>query len=60
MASCPGEQANVASRVPDELAKMQAARGQSLLEARAHAGATQGTDIDAKTKERLKALGYVN
>ena len=45
---------------PCVLEEMRAALGRSYLEARAHAGAGAQTDVDSVTKERLRALGYVD
>jgi arylsulfatase A-like enzyme len=56
----PGEHTDLATSEPVERETLRAALGRSLLEARAHAGAVQQTDVDAVTQERLRALGYVN
>ena len=55
----PGEHANAIGKAPAEAELMRAELGQSVLQARAHAGATQQGGADAATQERLRALGYV-
>lgn len=56
----PREQRDLASSDPGQLETMRAALGRATIEARAHAGAAQQTDVDSVTQERLRALGYVN
>jgi arylsulfatase A-like enzyme len=55
----PGEHANAIGKAPAEAELMRAELGKSVLQARAHAGATQQGGADAATQERLRALGYV-
>jgi len=55
-----GEKKNVVQSVPAEAEQMRAELGKSVLQARAHAGASEQTGGDAATQERLRALGYVN
>jgi arylsulfatase A-like enzyme len=54
------EQHDLATSDPSQLETMRAALGRATIEARAHAGAAQQTDVDSVTQERLRALGYVN
>jgi arylsulfatase A-like enzyme len=54
-----GETKNLSSERPTEREEMRAALGKSTLEAKAHAGAGAQTDIDAATRARLEALGYM-
>jgi arylsulfatase A-like enzyme len=56
----PREKQNLSSSQPVQLETSRAQLGRSLLEARAHAGATGQHDVDSVTRDRLKALGYVN
>jgi arylsulfatase A-like enzyme len=56
----PGERTNVVARQPAEAEMMRAELGRSVLQARAHAGATEQGGADAATQERLRALGYTN
>jgi arylsulfatase A-like enzyme len=56
----PGESRNIVSSAPAEAEQMRAELGRSVLQARAHAGASEQTGSDAATQERLRALGYVN
>ena len=56
----PKEKQNLSSSQPAQLETTRAQLGRSLLEARAHAGATGQHDVDSVTRDRLKALGYVN
>jgi arylsulfatase A-like enzyme len=56
----PGERREMTSVEPARAQSMRADLGRSLLEARAHAGASQQGGNDAATQERLRALGYVN
>jgi arylsulfatase A-like enzyme len=60
VASDPGETKNLASTQMTELQQMEAALGRAFLEAKAHAGAGGTTDVDSVTKERLRALGYLD
>jgi arylsulfatase A-like enzyme len=54
------EQRNLASAEAAQLEEMRAALGRSVVEARAHEGAGAQTDVDEVTKDRLKALGYLD
>ena len=56
----PGEHANLEASQPAQKETMRAELGRSVLEARAHAGASEQRGVDAATTERLRALGYVN
>jgi arylsulfatase A-like enzyme len=56
----PGEQRSLVASEPVLLEELRAALGRSYLEARAHAGAGAQTDVDSVTKDRLRALGYVD
>jgi arylsulfatase A-like enzyme len=56
----PGEQADVLPRAPAEAEVMRAELGRAVLQARAHAGASEQVGADAATEERLRALGYVH
>jgi arylsulfatase A-like enzyme len=56
----PAEKSDRLSSAPAQAEMMRAEMGRSILEARAHAGATQQGGDDAATQERLRALGYVN
>jgi arylsulfatase A-like enzyme len=56
----PGEQHSLVASDPTLLEELRAALGRSYLEARAHAGAGAQTDVDSVTKDRLRALGYVD
>jgi arylsulfatase A-like enzyme len=56
----PGEHDDLVSKDPAQLETLRAALGRSQLEARAHAGAGQQTEVDGVTQDRLRALGYVN
>src|SRR5262249_9295903 len=56
----PREQRSLVASEPTLLEEMRAALGRSYLEARAHAGAGAQTDVDSVTKDRLRALGYVD
>ena len=58
--SDPQEKRNMAASQSTQLETSRALLGRSLLEARAHAGATGQHDVDSVTRDRLKALGYVN
>ena len=58
--SDPGEQKSLVASDARMLEELRAALGRSYLEARAHAGAGAQTDVDSVTKDRLRALGYVN
>ncbi len=60
LARDPGEQRSLVARDPVLLEEMRAALGRSYLEARAHAGAGAQTDVDSVTKDRLRALGYLD
>ncbi len=60
VATDPGETKNLASTQMTELQQMEAALGRAFLEAKAHAGAGGTTDVDSVTKERLRALGYLD
>jgi len=56
----PREQHSLVAKEPVLLEEMRAALGRSYLEARAHAGAGAQTDVDSVTKDRLRALGYLD
>jgi hypothetical protein len=56
----PGEKQEVLAKSPAQGEMMRAELGKSVLEARAHAGASEQAGTDAATHERLRALGYVN
>jgi arylsulfatase A-like enzyme len=56
----PGEHADLVDQARAQAETMRAELGRSVLQARAHAGATAQGGIDAATQERLRALGYVN
>ncbi|HWP64731.1 MAG TPA: sulfatase [Candidatus Limnocylindria bacterium] len=56
----PKELANAAATAASTVEEMRAALGRKVVEARAHAGATTQTDIDSVTRDRLKALGYLD
>jgi len=58
--SDPGEQRSLVASEPVLLEELRAALGRSYLAARAHAGAGGQTDVDSVTKDRLRALGYVD
>jgi arylsulfatase A-like enzyme len=58
--AAPGEKRDVLRDRPEQAEIMRAARGNALLQARAHAGAAEQGKMDAATLERLKALGYVH
>lgn len=60
LATDPGEQRSVVAGEPVLLEELRAALGRSYLEARAHAGAGSQTDVDSVTKDRLRALGYLD
>jgi len=60
VAKDPGEQKSLVASEPVVLEEMRAALGRSYLEARAHAGAGAQTDVDSVTKDRLRALGYLD
>jgi len=60
VAADPGETRNLAGGDPVRLEEMRAALGRSFLQARAHAGAAATTEVDSATKERLRALGYLD
>jgi arylsulfatase A-like enzyme len=55
----PGEQTNLAASSRPRVEELRAALGRKVLEARAHAGATTQTNVDDATRDRLKALGYM-
>lgn len=56
----PGEQQSLVAKEPVLLEELRAALGRSYLAARAHAGAGAQTDVDSVTKDRLRALGYLD
>jgi arylsulfatase A-like enzyme len=60
LAQDPGEKHDVVKSAAAEAEMMRAELGKSILEARAHAGASEQGGGDAATQERLRALGYVN
>src|SRR5204863_52134 len=56
----PGERQNVVASAPGDAAdRMRAALGRSVLEARQHGGASEQAGVDAATRARLKAPGYI-
>ncbi len=59
LARDPKEAKNVAPEDATQREVMRALLGRMTLEAKAHAGSGATTDVDAATKARLKALGYV-
>ena len=59
MAKDPGEQANLAQSSASRVEELRAALGRKEVEARAHAGAATQANIDDVTRDRLKALGYM-
>lgn len=60
MATDPKETRNLAASERTLLEEMRAALGRSYLTARSHAGAVSTTDVDSATKDRLRALGYLD
>src|SRR4029450_5527686 len=56
----PREQQRLVAKETWLVEEMRAALGRSYLEARAHAGAGAQTDVDSVTKDRLRALGYLD
>jgi arylsulfatase A-like enzyme len=57
----PGEHTNTVATAPAQAEMMRAELGKSVLQARAHAGATEQAGAEAAGQhERLKALGYVD
>ena len=60
LARDPGEHRDVTRTATAEAEMMRAELGRSVLQARAHAGASEQGGGDAATQERLRALGYVN
>jgi arylsulfatase A-like enzyme len=54
-----GEQTNLAASSPARVEELRAALGRKVIEARAHAGAATQTNVDDATRDRLKALGYM-
>jgi arylsulfatase A-like enzyme len=57
----PGEHTNAVATAPAQAEMMRAELGKSVLQARAHAGATEQAGAEAAGQhERLKALGYVD
>jgi arylsulfatase A-like enzyme len=55
----PTETKNLATAEPERREEMRAALGRQTLEARAHTRTSVEPDVDAATKARLKALGYL-
>src|SRR5262249_50411593 len=55
----PAESTDVAVAHPVEREELRAALGRGTLEARAQAGKCAQADVDAATRARLEALGYV-
>ena len=61
LARDPGEHTNTVATAPAQAEMMRAELGKSVLQARAHAGATEQAGAEAAgQRERLKALGYVD
>jgi arylsulfatase A-like enzyme len=56
----PKEMQNVAAGAGPKLEELRAALGRKVVEARAQAGATTQTNVDSVTRDRLKALGYLD
>jgi arylsulfatase A-like enzyme len=56
----PKETHNLAGSAGGRVEEMRAALGRKMVEARAQAGATMQTDVDSVTRDRLKALGYLD
>jgi len=57
----PGEHTNTVASAPAQAEMMRAELGKSVLQARAHAGATEQAGAEgAAQHERLRALGYVD
>jgi hypothetical protein len=50
---------NLAASAGPRVEELRAALGRKVLEARAHAGAVNQTNVDDVTRDRLKALGYL-
>jgi arylsulfatase A-like enzyme len=59
VAGDPQEQQNLVATRGPQAEEMRAALGRGFLEARAQEGQGAETEIDAVTKDRLKALGYL-
>jgi arylsulfatase A-like enzyme len=53
------ETKNLSAERPTEREEMRAALGRASIVAKEHAGSGAQIDVDAATKERLKALGYL-
>jgi arylsulfatase A-like enzyme len=60
VATDPRETKNVVADQPTEREEMRAALGRGVLVAKEHAGRGAQTDVDAATRQRLEALGYVD
>jgi len=60
LSSDPGETRELSGRDRGKLEEMRAALGAKYLEAKAFAGAGADTEVDDVTKDRLKALGYLD
>jgi arylsulfatase A-like enzyme len=60
VATDPGESKNVAATQPSEREEMRAALGRAVLVAKEHGGSATQTDVDAATRQRLEALGYID
>jgi arylsulfatase A-like enzyme len=56
----PKESTNAAASAGSRLDELRAALGRAFNEARSQAGATSQTNIDGVTRDRLKALGYLD
>jgi arylsulfatase A-like enzyme len=56
----PKELQNAAGAAGSRVDEMRAALGRKVVEARAQAGATTQTNVDSVTRDRLKALGYLD
>jgi arylsulfatase A-like enzyme len=59
VAADPRERENLAAGRGPQVEEMRAALGRSVLEARSQEGQGAETEIDSVTKDRLKALGYL-
>jgi len=60
LAKDPKEMQNVAAAAGAKVEELRAALGKKVVEARAQAGATTQTNVDSVTRDRLKALGYLD
>jgi arylsulfatase A-like enzyme len=56
----PKELRDAAAGAGGQVDEMRAALGRAYIQARSQAGATSQTNIDGVTRDRLKALGYLD